>query len=586
MRRTMMLLAASLGPVLAVTAGTMASSASGAASTPAPDPGYVPKAGDRAVLYSPGSERIPQDLWCATTKQQWRDFITDLFRDAKPEDQGAAGAAEILHPAPRTEIELLSCESFPIETGNGEPPLTCTCCTIRVLSGPFQGKTLYTPDFQVARLVEPLSVPPASRPATPDGPDCPVSSLPPAPGLSAPEPVVPGAPSGAQREPEQTVPPPDARRTSAVEATASPAVAAPLARDQTRREVDAEVPREAPAVSELPLRAPVAARPKPLETPLPPPPTAPGVADLPAAAPGSSPSNRTVTPPAPRPAAPVAPDLQVAAPVTSRPNPAETPRPPRPAAPAVPPRPAVAETMAPPGAARSVPALLTDRRLPPARPSRTEPAPASPTIAREGPGALVNPVASAATRVTPRARGTVASRGTAVPLGTAGANAVDPPAAAVNPARRPLAARPAPATTRVEAGGEDPNRPSVRAPAPPPPPAAAALIAAARTLEHEQRRLDAMVQYRNVQKAYPTSPEAGVAAERIAALTGALAIEAEDARARQLVSQARGLEAAGEVSRALAHYHQVVKVYPKTPSARLCSERIRALSGNVSSPRR
>lgn len=105
------------------------------------------------------------------------------------------------------------------------------------------------------------------------------------------------------------------------------------------------------------------------------------------------------------------------------------------------------------------------------------------------------------------------------------------------------------------------------------------MLATARDLEQRQQRIDAIVQYRSVANAYPVSREAEYARQRITALTDALRIDAEETRAASIVRRARELEAEGEISMALAHYHQVIKVYPRTPSARSSAERIQMLGG-------
>jgi len=63
------------------------------------------------------------------------------------------------------------------------------------------------------------------------------------------------------------------------------------------------------------------------------------------------------------------------------------------------------------------------------------------------------------------------------------------------------------------------------------------------------------------------------------ALTDTIDVEAQEARAAFVLKRAADLETAGDVPLALTYFRQVIKVYPRTPSARTAAVRIKALSG-------
>jgi hypothetical protein len=115
--------------------------------------------------------------------------------------------------------------------------------------------------------------------------------------------------------------------------------------------------------------------------------------------------------------------------------------------------------------------------------------------------------------------------------------------------------------------------------APRPETTAAAMFASARSSERAGAPVEAIAQYRKLVAAQPASREATAAAERIRVLTEALEIKVQDARAANVMNMARNHEKSGKTSAALDCYRQIVRVYPKTPTARTAVQRIAALGG-------
>jgi len=106
------------------------------------------------------------------------------------------------------------------------------------------------------------------------------------------------------------------------------------------------------------------------------------------------------------------------------------------------------------------------------------------------------------------------------------------------------------------------------------------MLETAQESDRARKPVEALFHYRSLIKAHPSSREARTAEARIKVLAEMLAVDAQEARASTVMNRARILEESGDVKRALEHLRQVIKVYPKTPSARVAARRIQALEGS------
>ena len=98
------------------------------------------------------------------------------------------------------------------------------------------------------------------------------------------------------------------------------------------------------------------------------------------------------------------------------------------------------------------------------------------------------------------------------------------------------------------------------------------------------KALEALVAYRTLERTHPGSPETRIAVGRIKGLTERLEVDAQEVRAARLMKQARDHEASGNRTLALGYFQQIVRVYPKTPTARLAAERIKTMGTRRPSP--
>ncbi|WP_026012165.1 hypothetical protein [Singulisphaera acidiphila] len=429
-----------------------------------PDPDYVPKVGDRAVLYSLDSEKIPFDLWCASTSPDCRNFIKSMLA---PDDENQAAGdpaaeAKLVHLAPKTDVQLLAVETVEVAGAKEGPPLKCTYFAIKVLAGPFQGQTLYTLDFHITRLIPP-----------------------PAPlGV------------GAETEAPKTL-------------AAAPAPA------PTRIELEIV---DAPASPREKTKGP----------------------ETPALVSAPTPIERETT------------DI----PVTNQ------ERGKLPLAPARIER----ETTAKPGRATAsgAPAIATQAP----RPEASSPA---------------RPVAFASTAP--------------VILDTSSPSAPSPsllPRADVVTRESSQPASPAPGdastSQRTGIGGPQPARRSLPNPAralvsaPTKPLSAPELLTMAQERDAAGKAVEALVAYRTLERTHPGSQETRIAVGRIKGLTERLEVDAQEVRAGLLMKQARTIEASGNRELASGYFQQIVRVYPKTPTARLAAERIKTMGTSRPTP--
>jgi hypothetical protein len=625
-----------------------------------PEPGYVPKVGDRAVLYSLDSGTIPSDLWCATTSQDCRDFLTSLFaEDEKKEGEGEPTVTveeKLVHLAPKTEVQLVASETVEVPGAKEGPPLKCTYFAIKVLSGPFQGKTLYTLDFHITRLIEPpagpaaraeANAPETSAPApaptpqpialeTPDAPPSgggkPTVSEPPA-RAAAPRrielettEVSPGV-GGEAKVPETPALAPAPRRIELETGEVSPGVgegakvSEPPAQASTSRRIEAQTPDAPPlpgrgmptTVSEPPARSP-ASPPLALETP-----------DTPSGVGGKAKAPETSAP-APVPAPPrIELETPVAPPLPGRGTPTTSAGAASPAPGTVTSSPEAPIGVAePPVAAPDVDALS----LSPSAPSPS-PSPRGETVTEAGPGRALPAVESpptAAVSATPR----VESHEESTPVLPQAPSALPPlppaepslplaplsepeaksreirggpsvasPATGVvprpAPGPNPTLPSPPPALSRLEEPTSvlsrserqtTPRKPRGLITAPASPRSAPEMLAAAKQRDAAGQAMEALVAYRTLERTHPGSAEARLAAARVKGLTEKLDIDAQELRAARVMKRARDLEASGARSLALGYFQQIVKVYPKTPTARQALERIQASGTNNRSPGR
>lgn len=553
-----------------------------------PQPGYVPKVGDRAVLYSLDNEAIPSDLWCATTSQACRTFLASLFAEEK--DEGGAGIGTekaagdtrdegIVHLAPKTDVQLLERESVELPGANGAPPMKCAYFAIKVLSGPFQGKTLYTLDFHITRLIEP----PASGTTTLGAGDQGDVSL--APSLETAPPLIPLGP-------ETTNAPPPPSQTTAPNATTPTGLPAlPL-------ETPAESPKSVRLANEPPAQLPGAASdtqvststsaPAPASTPpqmitlevegTPPPATVaekPAVTDEETSALVPPPIAGEAQDPAPAPAP--APKIVVSTPAT--PSGSEpTNQVSSDEARLLAPLPRIALESVP------TPEPSVEAALPPAHnevassaKGQDEPAPMisevpPPLATAATPSAPIAPLAESPPRQA-LIQGADATR-PARPEGVS-----QPSAGAASPPGLPQPEVAAPAETAVASARPQPPEtatprhatPIFATPAPGPAPD---MLAAARQLDGAGKTFEALAAYRRLIHAHPGTTEARTAALRISPLDDAIETEIQEKRAARVLERVRSLEAKGERTLVLEYLQQIVAVYPKTATAREAREHL------------
>lgn len=117
-----------------------------------PDPNYYPKIGDRAVLYVLDKDDKPYDVWCADARVYFRDYVKCLIIKDYDGMRELDDSGRVLDLKPGTEILVLDIDACRIKVGDEEKERTYV--EVRIMSGPHQGKKLYTPDYHVTRLVE------------------------------------------------------------------------------------------------------------------------------------------------------------------------------------------------------------------------------------------------------------------------------------------------------------------------------------------------------------------------------------------------------------------------------------------------
>ncbi|WP_406699046.1 hypothetical protein V5E97_09215 [Singulisphaera sp. Ch08] len=550
-----------------------------------PDPDYLPKVGDRAVLYSLDSEKIPFDLWCATTSENCRNFIKSMFAtdDQGEEANDPSIEAKIVHLTPKTDVQLLSVETVEVEGGKDGAPLKCTYFAIRVLSGPFQGQTLYTLDFHITRLV---------APPVPHGA---------ADGDKAAKSIAPGS------APTQVL-----FDTANVPATEQEAAKLP--------EPPAPAPAAAPALIELETPDVLAAKQEAAKRPEPP---APAPARIELETPDDLTSKREAAkrpePPVPVPARI---ELEIPDDLTSKQEAAKLPEPPAPAparieleTPDVPTKP-IQETA---GISAVAPSTLPEASSLPEPVGLESAAPAQDVSSSSAPSPKSHVdilTAETSRRVIPGveppalADSSPSSRPASLAQPTLASASPEPPAA---PAQLSLPLTPLPepdiasrAIVRESSAGRPPAVSSPRAQttgissqidrrmlsnpargvvsAPAKPLSAPEMLTGARARDTAGKTVEALVAYRTLERTHPGSRESRIAIERIKGLTEKLQVDAQEVRAASVMKQAREIEAAGKRTLALSYFQQIVKVYPKTPTARLASEHIKSMGTSSPSP--
>lgn len=494
-----------------------------------PDPDYLPKVGDRAVLYSLDSEKIPFDLWCATTSENCRNFIKSMFAtdDQGEEANDPSIEAKIVHLTPKTDVQLLSVETVEVEGGKDGAPLKCTYFAIRVLSGPFQGQTLYTLDFHITRLV----APPVPHGAA-DG-DKAAKSI--APG-SAPTQVlfdtanVPATEQEAAKLPEPPAPAP----------AAAPAL------------IELETPDVLAAKQEAAKRPePPAPAPARIELETPDVPTKPiqETAGISAVAPSTLPEASSLPEPV---------GLESAAPAQD-----------------------VSSSSAPsPKSHVDILTAETSRRVIPG----VEPPALADSSPSSRPASLAQPTLASASPEPPAAPAQLSLPLTPLPEPDIASRAIVRESSAGRP---PAVSSPRAQTTGISSQIDrrmlsNPARGVVSAPAKPL--SAPEMLTGARARDTAGKTVEALVAYRTLERTHPGSRESRIAIERIKGLTEKLQVDAQEVRAASVMKQAREIEAAGKRTLALSYFQQIVKVYPKTPTARLASEHIKSMGTSSPSP--
>lgn len=464
MHRMMGMLFVLLWPVLVIGGEPIAGEK---AATVIPDPDYVPKVGDRAVLYSLDSEKIPFDLWCASTSPDCRNFIKSLL--ASDDESQAAGdpaaEAKLVHLAPKTDVQLLAVETVEVEGAKEGPPLKCTYFAIKVLAGPFQGQTLYTLDFHITRLIPPPA--PLGADARTEAPKTPVAAAAPSPSRIELEIVdAPASPRGETKGPE------------------TPAQASASTR------IGLETP-DIPVTNQERGKLPLAPARIELETP--------------------AEAGRETTSEAP--------------PVAQAPRPKAS----------LPARPVAFASTAP---------VVLDTSSPSA-PSRS-PLPRADVVTRES-SRRASP-----TVVSPAPGDASSSQKTGIVPQTAQRSLPNPARALVSAPTKPLS-----------------------------PPE---LLTMAQERDAAGKTVEALVAYRTLERTHPGSQETRIAVGRIKGLTERLEVDAQEVRAALLMKQARTIEASGNRELASGYFQQIVRVYPKTPTARLAAERIKTMGTSRPSP--
>ncbi|SIN67829.1 hypothetical protein SAMN05444166_0026 [Singulisphaera sp. GP187] len=500
-----------------------------------PDPDYVPKVGDRAVLYSLDTEKFPADLWCATTSQDCRNFIKNLFATEGDEAKKAndpATDATIVHLALRTDVQLLSVETVEIEGAKEEPPLKCTYFAIRVLSGPFQGQTLYTLNFHITRLIAPQAS--LALEAAPETGALEIPDSAPAPAQIALETTNAPKTDGAKAQlPEPPAPTPAPTRIE----LESPDIPATYQAESKPIEPSAPVPAPLPTRIEL-------------ETPdAPPEPNrdTPG-----AAAVAPAPLSEASSPPEPV-------GLEPAAPVQDAPTPL----------PAAAPAPTPRADVTPEESAKPVVSTGPSRAA-----ASTSPAPRPESQVKE---TLVSNSSESPANLDPPAPLALPL----APLPESKPKRESPDLRSEIPTHRP----PAISSPAAQATGSRPQGTLQTLPkqaralvsAPVKPLSALEMLTAARERDTAGKAIEALVAYRVLERTHPGSPQARIAVERIQGLTERLEVDGQEVRAALVMKQARAIEASGNRSLALGYFQQIVKVYPKTPTARLAAERIKTI---------
>lgn len=523
-----------------------------------PDPNYTPKVGDRAVLYSLDTENIPFDLWCAPTSEACRNFLNSLLageaeNEEDAEDAGrtaTAAEAKLLHLAPKTEVELLARETVEFAGASEGMPLKCTYFAVQVLSGPAQGQTLYTLDFHITRLI------PSSAPLGAEAKSDAVAAAKAEVIAKAETPEATAAPTTAGAPIELEILDAPAAPPSSTQAPESAAPVAGPAAPPIELETS-EIPvtkREAPSPPE-PSRPQASAPPElELETPATAVTNQKNVPIETSAAPGpvtlesSNDSNTsagvmptTTDTPVPLSAVPDAP-------------PSLKPEAPAPAAPAQKVEAVESSQPGEPAVAPST-AAATEEQLPPQARATEEPtavvAPPAASLSNP-PAPLPEPqplepgVSGQTTSVTPAPKPSSPNTST--------------------PSARPQTVRQAASHS---------GRPPISAPTKPRTPAE--LLSVARERDQSGKALDALVAYRVLERTHPATSEAQFAVKRIKELTEKLEVDTQEARAALVLKQARSLEASGKGTLALGYFQQIVRVYPKTPTARLAAERIKSI---------
>jgi|GEM_PF-5668969 len=517
-----------------------------------PEPGYLPKVGDRAVLFSLDTQKIPSDLWCARTSQDCRDYLNNLFTEPGGKTnlaQPLPESSKVLLIPPKTEVEVVSRETHEVPgTKTGGEPIRCTFFGVKIQAGPHQGETLYTLDFHITRLSEPSLV---SRDVPPlgDGGDLDLAPLPTnrsSESAPATTPITLETLNAASDAPSQ--------HSNVNEPKGVPNQAA------APRSIELELASETTAPSpELPLPSATTS-------------DAPGLDD------------QTALPPAvaaPNSVGQEQPPLVSV--VESNPDEAQaTQEPLKPES-----LPVIPQATMPTAESTRQENGLSLEALPPADTTGTE-APAAgkePVANQPMPPPSLPPLdevrglqSEPATLPSPVEAGLPAE--SVNPSVTAERiSEADVPPADPDQARQPAPIQPQEGEPTISGGlrleSQRPQGLFMRAPEPPTSPES--MLEKAKQKESEGKTMEAIVAYRALERAHPNSQEGRVATERSREIGEKQRLQAQETSASVVLKRAQELAAGGQTKVAVAYYQQIIKVYPKTNTAEVARKQVQTL---------